>query len=170
MRCVHPILKRNSSVSVQTILVLFVLALAAWADTKEISDIIWVVSWFGPAVRCYAGKQKGLSLIPLWLPLLFKKVVVCRHCLVALSLTINETLKWLSSLPILMQESFWWWQCSASYIISLSATPTTTLFSPPFIISLMVSVDIKQYVYILCNLSYQFLHTHHVLCKALRAF
>ena len=29
-------------------------------------------------------------------------------CLVTLSLTINETLKWLSSLPILMQESFWW--------------------------------------------------------------
>ena len=31
------------------------------------------------------------------------KVVVC-----GLSLTINETLKWLASLPILMQESFWW--------------------------------------------------------------
>ena len=28
-----------------------------------------------------------------------------------LSLTISETLKWFSSLPILMQESFWWWQC-----------------------------------------------------------
>ena len=28
------------------------------------------------------------------------------HCLVTLSLPINETLKWLSSLPILMQESF----------------------------------------------------------------
>ena len=25
-----------------------------------------------------------------------------------LSLTINETLKWLLSLPILMQESLWW--------------------------------------------------------------
>ena len=36
------------------------------------------------------------------------KVVVCGYCLVTLSLTINETLKWLSSLPILMQESFWW--------------------------------------------------------------
>ena len=24
----------------------------------------------------------------------------------------TETLKWLSSLPILMQGSFWWWQCS----------------------------------------------------------
>ena len=31
------------------------------------------------------------------------KVVVCGHGLVTLSLTINETLKWLSSLPILMQ-------------------------------------------------------------------
>ena len=29
------------------------------------------------------------------------KVVVCGHGLVTLSLTINETLKWLSSLPIL---------------------------------------------------------------------
>ena len=28
---------------------------------------------------------------------------VCGQCLVTLSLTINETLKWLSSLPILMQ-------------------------------------------------------------------
>ena len=36
------------------------------------------------------------------------KFVVCGHCLVTLSLTINETLNWLSSLPILMQESFWW--------------------------------------------------------------
>ena len=36
------------------------------------------------------------------------KVVVCGHCLVTLSLTINETVKWLSSPPILMQESFWW--------------------------------------------------------------
>ena len=36
------------------------------------------------------------------------EVVVCGHCLVTLSLTINETLKWLSSLPISMQESFWW--------------------------------------------------------------
>ena len=31
------------------------------------------------------------------------KVVVCGHGLVTLSLTVNETLKWLSSLPILMQ-------------------------------------------------------------------
>ena len=35
-------------------------------------------------------------------------VVVYGHCLVTLLLTINEILKWLSPLPILMQESFWW--------------------------------------------------------------
>ena len=28
----------------------------------------------------------------------------------------TETLKWLSSLPILMQKSFWWWRCSDRYI------------------------------------------------------
>ena len=43
------------------------------------------------------------------------KVMACGHCLVTLSLTINETLNWLASLPILMQESFWWWQCSDRY-------------------------------------------------------
>ena len=71
-------------------------------------------------------------------------VVVCGHCLVTLSLTINETLKWLSSLPILMQESFWWWQCSNRYIISLSP------FSPS-LISLMVSVDVKHHVCLLTS-------------------
>ena len=40
-------------------------------------------------------------------------------CFVTLSLTINKTLKWLSLLPTLMQESFWWRQCSDMYIISL---------------------------------------------------
>ena len=34
--------------------------------------------------------------------------------------TINETLKWLLSLPILMQETFWWWQCSDRCIIAIS--------------------------------------------------
>ena len=48
------------------------------------------VSRFGLAVRCEAGKQKSLGSIPLRLSLLFKKVVVCGHCLVSLSLTINE--------------------------------------------------------------------------------
>ena len=33
------------------------------------------------------GKQKDLGLIPLQLSFLFRKVVVCGHCLVTLSLT-----------------------------------------------------------------------------------
>ena len=65
------------------------------------------VSRFGLAVRRWAGKQKGLGSIPPKPSLLFTKVVACGHCLVTLSLTINETLKWLSSLPTLMQESFY---------------------------------------------------------------
>ena len=59
--------------------------------------------------------------------------------------------KWLSSLPILMQESFWWWQCSDRCITSLFPnlhTPSTP--PPPFSpsLSLMVSVDVKHHVYL----------------------
>ena len=53
-----------------------------------------------------------------------------------LSLTINETFKWLSSLPVLMQESSWWWQCRDRYIMSLSPHLRT-----PFLKSLTVSVE-----------------------------
>ena len=42
-----------------------------------------------------------------------------------------------------MQESFWWWQCSDRYIISLFLHLHT-----PSPISLMVSVDIKHHVYL----------------------
>ena len=66
-----------------------------------------------------------------------------------LSIT-TETLKWLSSLPILMQESFWWWQCSDRYIISLF--PHLHAPFPPFspsLISPMVSVDVKHHVFLL---------------------
>ena len=44
-----------------------------------------------------------------------------------------ETFTWLSSLPIFMQELFWWWQCSDSYIISLFShlhTPFPPLHVP----------------------------------------
>ena len=76
------------------------------------------------------------------------QVVVCGHCLVTLSLTLNETLKWLSSLPTLMQKSFWWWQCSDRYIVFLFPHLHTP-FRPfsPSLISLMVSVDVKHHVY-----------------------
>ena len=64
------------------------------------------VSRSGHAVRRWAGKRKDLGSIQLRLSFLFKKVVVCGHCLVTLSFTINETLKWLPPLPIIVQESF----------------------------------------------------------------
>ena len=59
------------------------------------------VSRFGLAVRRYAGKRKDLGSIPLRLSFLFKKVVVCGQ-----SCDFVHHLKWLSSLPILMQKSF----------------------------------------------------------------
>ena len=63
-----------------------------------------------------------------------------------------ETLKWLSSLPTLMQKSLWWRQCSDRYIISLFPPPSISSPPPPFspsLISLMVSVDVKHHVYLL---------------------
>ena len=59
-----------------------------------------------------------------------------------LSLTINETLKWLSSLPVSVQESFWWWQCSNRYITSLFHHLRSSL------IILLVSLDIKHPIYL----------------------
>ena len=81
-------------------------------------------------------------------------VAVCGHCLVILFLTITETLKRLSTPPILMQESFWWWQCSDRYIISLPLPPPPYPLPPfpPSLISLMVSVDVKHHVYLLLDM------------------
>ena len=47
-------------------------------------------------------------------PVLFRKFRHTKKFFI-INLLINETLKWLSSLPNLMQESFRWWQCSVSY-------------------------------------------------------
>ena len=43
----------------------------------------------------------------------------------------TETLKWFSSLPIVVQKSFWWWQCSDRYIISLFPHLHTPSPPPP---------------------------------------
>ena len=101
------------------------------------------ISRFGLAGRLVS---KGNSVRIRFGSPLSSKVVVCRHCLVTLSLTINETLKWLSSLPIVMHESFWWWGCSDRYINSLPTPHNPPPFSPS-LISLMVSVDVKHDVY-----------------------
>ena len=52
------------------------------------------MSRFGLAVRRYACKRKDLGSIPLRLSLLFKKVVVCGHCLVTLSIKIFQENNW----------------------------------------------------------------------------
>ena len=46
-------------------------------------------------------------------------------------------------MPILTQESFWWWQCSDRYIYS-SSSPISI---PPSLISFVVSVNVKHHVY-----------------------
>ena len=55
-----------------------------------------------------------------------------------------------------MHKSFWWWQCSDRYIIPPTHPPPYPLppFSP-FLINLMVSVDVKHHAYCLriCQLT-----------------
>ena len=65
------------------------------------------VSRFGLAVRRQAGKQRDLGSNLLRLSFLFKS---CGLWTLSCDFFphIYETLKWLSSLSILMQESFWW--------------------------------------------------------------
>ena len=79
------------------------------------------------------------------------KAVVCGHCPVTLSVTINETLKWLPSLPILIHESFWWWQFNDKYNYNLILPPPPYPLPPfsPSLISLTVCVDVKHHVYLL---------------------
>ena len=66
------------------------------------------VSRSGLAVRRQAGKQRDLGSNPLRLSFLFKSCGLWTLSCDFVSLTINETLKWLSTLPILIKESFWW--------------------------------------------------------------
>ena len=110
--------------------------------------------WLAAAYRVSRTTTKA-ALTEMGLSLHWKKVVpVCGHCLVTLSITLpTETLKWLSSLPILMpQKSFWWWQRSDRYIISLSPTsippPPPTPLSPSLISRTVLAVDVKHHVYL----------------------
>ena len=77
------------------------------ADILALSLPKIIVSWFGLVVRPHAGKQKDLGSIPLQLSFLFIKVDRPYDCLVTLPITINGTLKWLSSLHIVVQEFLW---------------------------------------------------------------
>ena len=107
-----------------------------------------LVSRFGLAVRRLAGKQRDLGSILLRLSFLFKKVVVCGQTCDFVPHN-YETLKWLPSLPTLMQKSFWWCQCSDRCIIPPPLPPPLP-FSPS-LISLMDSVGVKYHVYLLIS-------------------
>ena len=96
-----------------------------------------VVSRFGLAVRRFRPVSRKTSVRIRFGSPFSSEVVVCGHCLVTLSITVNETLNWLSSLPILMQ-------CSDRSAISLFSHLLLVL------ISLMVSVDDKHRVYLSC--------------------
>ena len=67
------------------------------------------VSRLGLVARCSAGKRKDPgSSLHFGAPF-SSNIVVYGHFLVTLPSTIiNKTLKWLTSLPILMRKSFWW--------------------------------------------------------------
>ena len=91
-------------------------------------------------------------------PFSSKKVVVCGHCLVTLSLTSGptETLKpvWLSSLHIesLCRKFSGQWSDSVAIGISVISPPSPPPPPPPYspsLINLMVPVDVKHHVYLL---------------------
>jgi len=103
-----------------------------------------------PPSRFLSSGHPGTTALSCPLPRLPPcPLAVVTWCLNSSSLncaTSTETLEWLSSLPVLMQESFWWEQCSDRHIISLFRHLHTP-FSPS-LISLMVSVDFEHRVYL----------------------
>ena len=81
-----------------------------------------------------AGKRKGIGSIARRLSFLFKKVVVCGHCLETLYITScwNIKMALIAAHLNLTQKSFWCWQCSDRYIISLFPhTPSPPPPPPP---------------------------------------
>ena len=70
------------------------------------------MSQLGLVVRCSAGKRKDLGSTLRFGSPFSSKLVVYGHCLTTLPCTMNETLTWLTSLPVIMRKSFWWRLCS----------------------------------------------------------
>ena len=84
-----------------------------------------------PRGKALEAGSKRASVRFLFVSPFSSKVVVCGHCFMTLFLTITETLKWLSSLPTLMQESFWWWQCNVRYSLPLPPPPESRSMPVP---------------------------------------
>ena len=64
-----------------------------------------VLGWYIDVLGWYTD---GVGLISRFSSLFPSKVVFYGARLVTLPFTINETSKWFSSLPMLMQKSLWW--------------------------------------------------------------
>ena len=99
-------------------------------DTTKVIAVSWITLLYNTVVSAIISKlerEPKSRCIPGLVnrngPKYSASKVVCGHCLVTFSLRINVTLKWLASLPILMQESFWGWQCSDRYIYNLTFFP-----------------------------------------------
>ena len=96
-----------------------------------------VVSRGGLAIRCQAGKRTDVGSILCFGHYFSSRalsrrvgalqisiiIIICGHCLTVLPLTINETLKWLTPVLILMQNQ----SGGDSATVDISSTPT----SPP---------------------------------------
>ena len=66
-----------------------------------------MVSQLGLVARRSAGEWKDTGSTPRFGSPLSSKTVIYGHCLVTLPGTINETVKWLTLLRILLRKSFW---------------------------------------------------------------
>ena len=81
-----------------------------WPQFKD-WPLDWVgchVSRHGLVVRHSAGKRKDEGSSPRFGSPFSSKIVIYGHRLVTLPCTVNETVKLLTSLPILTRKSFWW--------------------------------------------------------------
>ena len=97
---------------------------AAWAIDATVGARVYeAVDGYIFLLQCDpvwpSGKQRDLGSNPLRLSFHFKG---CGLWTLSCDFVPHnyERLKWLSSLPTLMQKSFWWWQCNVRYIISVS--------------------------------------------------
>ena len=96
-----------------------------WPNIRSLKGILREPVW-------PSGKQKDLGSNLLLLSFLFKS---CGLWTLSCDFVPHnyETLKWFSSLPTVMQKSFWWWQCIDRYVISPPSPPPPTPTSiPPF--------------------------------------
>ena len=86
---------------------------------RSIPTLRQAVSRLGLVVMRSAGKQMDPGLTPASAHLSLHTFVVNGHFLMTLPCTINETLKWLTRLAVLMLKSLWWWQCSVTLRLPL---------------------------------------------------